>query len=199
MLETTYILPILVETSWLKKKLRPVRCLWPGSRGGSANYPSNGISSKKSRRKICCEIFASGNLFLWYNLYITLSKWNILVKEETENNLLLMARIGASLFVSPSNDIFLKKSRREICVEINASGSLFIWDSLVFTLSIWNILVKEETETNSWLMSRFLGRFTLQKSSLQKSLVRKFVYYPYQVEDLIKNKLRRVRGLWQGF
>ena len=39
--ETACILPFQGETSWLKKKLRPVRGLWPGSRGGLSDSPSN--------------------------------------------------------------------------------------------------------------------------------------------------------------
>ena len=37
--ETACILPFQGETSWLKKKLRPVHGLWPGSRGGLSDSP----------------------------------------------------------------------------------------------------------------------------------------------------------------
>ena len=37
--ETACILPFLGEISWLKKKLRPVRGLWPRSWGGLYDSP----------------------------------------------------------------------------------------------------------------------------------------------------------------
>ena len=91
--EIACMLPFSGETSWLKKKLRPVLSLWSGSRGGLSDSPSNGISSKKSRIYVCCEIVTSGSLFIGYSFYINPSRWNTLVKEETKTILWLMVKI----------------------------------------------------------------------------------------------------------
>ena len=48
--EIACILTFQGETSWLKKKLKLVHGLWPGSRGGLYDSPSNGISLKKSHK-----------------------------------------------------------------------------------------------------------------------------------------------------
>ena len=40
------------ETSWLKNKLRLVRGLWPGLRGGLSDSPLNGISLKKPHKEV---------------------------------------------------------------------------------------------------------------------------------------------------
>ena len=78
----------------------------------------------------------------------------------------------------------LWKSLTENFCEIIASGCLFIWDILYITIYRWKILVKEETETSSWLMARIMGRFiwfTRKSYLFKKILAEKFGVKSLQV------------------
>ena len=86
--------------------------------------------------------------------------WNRLAKEETETSLWLIVRIeGKFMWFSIKWYLFEEVLQEKFVVK-SLQVVVFLFEiACIFTLSRWNILVKEESETSLWLMVRIEGKF----------------------------------------